>query len=206
MAKKALAVPEEPTTDIDDDERREILLATFSVLVNEADSGDATACAQLMGILNQMPELWSITTSLQARTEEARLYAIEPEDRGRHFTRALIRHEADELRRSLAGPDPTPLERLLCDRVVCCWLQVMYAEREVAWRSKPGTSWRESQYAERQLERSNRMLLRAVKALAMVRRLELPALQVNIGEKQLNQVNVGATRQIGDDQLSLTAS
>ena len=32
-----------------------------------------------------------------------------------------------ELKADLAGPDPSPLERLLVERIVCCWILATYA-------------------------------------------------------------------------------
>ena len=44
------------------------------------------------------------------------------------FTQEMFRRQCQALTRDLAGPDPTPLETLLVDRIVLCWLHLHYAE------------------------------------------------------------------------------
>ena len=44
------------------------------------------------------------------------------------FTQELFRRQCTALTRDLTGPDPTPLETLLVDRIVLCWLHLHYAE------------------------------------------------------------------------------
>src|SRR5262249_18555628 len=51
------------------------------------------------------------------------------------FKEALVRKLA-LMRAELAGPDPTPLERLLVGRVVACWLQVQDADIRYAQGQK----------------------------------------------------------------------
>jgi hypothetical protein len=47
-------------------------------------------------------------------------------------------------------------------------------------------TWAEDKAHRKRIEQAARRFLRAIKALAAVRRLQLPAMQVNIGEKQVN--------------------
>ena len=94
---------------------------------------------------------------------------------------ALTR-KAAALTLELAGPCPTMLERLLVDRVVTGWLQLHYCDLLAA---QAPTS-RQSDYLQRSQERAQRRYLSAIRSLATVRRLLLPALQVNIGAQQVN--------------------
>ena len=52
-----------------------------------------------------------------------------------------------------------------------------------------GLQWAE--FYQRRIDRAQKRFLSAIKALALVRRLQLPAVQVNIGEKQMNIVAQG---------------
>ena len=47
-------------------------------------------------------------------------------------------------------------------------------------------SFREGEYYARRSEQANRQLLKAVQALATVRRLLAPAIQLNVAETQIN--------------------
>jgi hypothetical protein len=88
------------------------------------------------------------------------------------------------LRGELSGPSPTPLERLLVERVVACWLQVQDADIRYAQLGNVPLS--QAEYAQRRMDRAHRRFLSAVKALALVRKLALPVLQVNIAQQQVN--------------------
>lgn len=90
-----------------------------------------------------------------------------------------------KLRRELLGPDPSPLERLLVERVVCCWIAVNGYETRHAQKAGDMTI-PQSEYHQRLTDRAHRRFLSSVKSLAQVRRLALPAIQVNIGDKQVN--------------------
>jgi hypothetical protein len=91
------------------------------------------------------------------------------------------------LKSQIAGPTPTPLEQLLADRIVVCWLQVQQAELRAANRlSKNG--WVLSNAVENRLDKVNRRFLAAVKNLAQIRKLLRPgaSVQVNIAQQQVN--------------------
>src|SRR5205085_2151017 len=104
---------------------------------------------------------------------------------------AMIR-KLELLRAELAGPNPTPLERLLVERVVACWLQVQDADVRYAQAMKQATmAW--SEFHQRRMDRAHRRYLSALKTLAQVRKLALPVLQVNIARKQVNVAGACST-------------
>jgi hypothetical protein len=86
-----------------------------------------------------------------------------------------------QLRAELLGPAPTAVERLLAERVAIGWLEVHTAEYRLAVAD---AEFR--QYWHRQVDHAHRRFLAAVRLLTAVRRLPRPALQVNIGEQQVN--------------------
>ena len=102
---------------------------------------------------------------------------LDDEEKQRLATLELLRGE-------LAGPNPAPLERLLIERVVTCWLQLHYLELLRA--GQDNLSLAQMTFWERCLDRSQNRYLSALKALALVRKLALPVLQVNIAKKQIN--------------------
>jgi hypothetical protein len=72
----------------------------------------------------------------------------------------------------LAGPAPTPLESLLVQRVLICWLRLHLAEFNAGICGTDTTT----EAFQRQLERANRLYLSSVKMLATVRRMAMPVL------------------------------
>lgn len=94
---------------------------------------------------------------------------------------------ADEL----AGPDPTAAELLLAESAAFDWylaqaFRVGYVHRV----GKPGgVSLGHDELSAQRVDRTHKRLLGTLKMLETLRALALPALQVNIGEKQVNVVN-----------------
>ncbi|MBM3980699.1 MAG: hypothetical protein FJ304_10515 [Planctomycetes bacterium] len=77
------------------------------------------------------------------------------------------------------------MERVIVERVVVCWLQVQDAELR-AGRGQKEAIFRQADFNQRRMDATNRRFLAAVKALALVRKLGVPALRVNIAKKQVN--------------------
>ncbi len=104
-----------------------------------------------------------------------------------------VRRQMKRLHAQLAGPSPSALESLLVERIVTCWLHLHCYEKENA-QSLDGQSVDQSKAHGRRVDQAQRRYLSAIKALAQVRRLDLPAVQVNVGQHQniaKKVVNVG---------------
>lgn len=98
--------------------------------------------------------------------------------------RKLVRTDLDGIKTSLLGQSPTPLERLLVDRIAVCWLQVQHADGSyVAELGKAPLEL--GDYLQRRQDRAHKRYLGALKALAQVRRLLSPAVQINVAENQV---------------------
>jgi hypothetical protein len=103
--------------------------------------------------------------------------------------REAMYHELDAIRMELAGPDPTPLERLLADRAATCWLSVNRYEH--SFHKMKDMTLAQAAFHQRKIDRAHARFLTAVRTLAQVRKLALPALQINVAR---NQVNVTESR------------
>ena len=101
--------------------------------------------------------------------------------------RAAANPEADALQRSLEGPAPSPVKRLLAERIVLCRLHVHFLELGVAaaHRSNDVRLAQHNAYQD-WLDRAHRRYVHAIRALAQVRRLLVPVVQVNVGQNQIN--------------------
>ncbi len=94
------------------------------------------------------------------------------------------------IRDDLAGPSPSPLERILCERIALCWFDVYDTERR--YSDQTGVSFKVAAYRESRRDRAHKRFLAACKALATVRRLGVPSLVVNqVVARQ--EVNVGTS-------------
>jgi hypothetical protein len=110
---------------------------------------------------------------------------LAPAGPGTEITRRTIEKEIERKRSEVAGEDPSPLERLLAERVVLCWVAASHADAEYTRKLKEGMSFREGEYYSKRCEQTNRQLLKAIESLARVRRLLTP-MQINIGQNQIN--------------------
>jgi hypothetical protein len=104
----------------------------------------------------------------------------------------------EEMRATLAGKDPSPLEQLLVARIVACWLQVHYADGSYA-QLKGGDPAQHTLMIRRQNAAQQRYL-HAIKALATVRKLLRPSpspvdlLRRTVAEAPAEKVNPTTSR------------
>ncbi len=96
------------------------------------------------------------------------------------------------LRAELGGKNPTPIERLLVERVVACWLQVQDADVRTAQGNDLSLPWAE--YYQRRMNHAHRRYLSALKALALVRKLAVPVLKLDLPPKHVNGSGPGPDR------------
>ena len=84
--------------------------------------------------------------------------------------------------------DAPILERLqLIENIVTAWLFVQRCETRIAFMQGQ-QSMRELEFWERRLSLAHRRYLTACESLAKIRKMNIPALQLNIGDKQINIV------------------
>jgi len=82
-------------------------------------------------------------------------------------------HKTEAMRAALAGPEASPLERLLAARVVLCWLQTSCFDVQII-QARDGNPAR-LKLLLHHLESAHRRQLSAVKMLATIQKLLAPA-------------------------------
>src|SRR5262245_25573287 len=150
-------------------------------LTDRAQKGDEKALPALRELL-QDPEAVDLLGGDLAR--QAQLTLVNKFSGKNLLFRESLRRKLDLLRGELAGSSPTPLERLLVDRVVACWLHLHHLEQIYA--QKESMSLELGSYYQRCISAAQKRYLAAIKTLALVRKLAVPVLQVNIAKKQVN--------------------
>ena len=140
----------------------------FAELRQRANQGDPKAQSVLKQWLDSQPEVWRKIGDLahHAQMEFTRLVT-----KGDFVFGEAIRRRADEMRREIAGPFPTPLELLVVERVVAAWLQVQHVEGQIALADAEIP--RAKFWLQRQLQ-ANRLLHTATKSLLLIRELLPP--------------------------------
>lgn len=97
-----------------------------------------------------------------------------------------LRAELRTLREALRYPSDGPLEELLCRRAALCWMELNRADEQRSYRWADGVSNESADFWDRHVSRLHGDFLRACKTLATVRKLRIPAIQVNVGAQQFN--------------------
>jgi hypothetical protein len=157
----------------------------FDAIFDQAQHGDATALPALREWLSH-PKVLDLVGNL-ARLAQSR--HIDKCAGTNLVYREALPRKLDQLRAELGGPGQSPVEQLLVERVVSCWLHLHVLENTYAQAGPIAPDL--GMYYQRSIYLAQKGYLAAIKTLATVRRLAVPALQVNIGREQVNVLSAG---------------
>ncbi|MBU0607064.1 MAG: hypothetical protein KKI08_04220 [Armatimonadetes bacterium] len=147
-----------------------------------AEKPSAADIEALRKHLKVFPTLWMTCGDLAANMSHAVIEGM----KASAAIKESIRVGREAMRRDL-GYDKSPLlEQMLIDHLLLCWLRLQLAEHTYTYLIAEGGSLNQALFWEKRLSAVQRRYLRAVEALARIRKLALPAIQVNIGDKQVN--------------------
>jgi hypothetical protein len=139
----------------------------FVELVSRANRGDAEALAEVRAILDRNPGVWQEIADLAAHTQAALIRLIAT---GNQVLAESLPKKLEAMKAELQGESPTPLEKILVERIVAGWLQVEFAEAaSIEHARDAGAS-----YWQKRLDQAQHRYLAAVTSLATVRKL-MPA-------------------------------
>lgn len=156
--------------------------AEHADLIRRAEAYDIAAMAELCDEPHDIDEVGFDPGDLGAQAEHDLMRVATPDLT--EFARLSL--YLKQMRTELDGPTPSPIERLLVDRVVTCWLHVSYLETRwvQSWRGDA----KAREHVDRLLGQANRRYVAAIKTLAVVRRLAIPVVQMNLASQQVNLV------------------
>ena len=145
-------------------------LDEIRAVLARAGGGDQAALPRLRALLDET-EMWRRLGDLSAHAELTWIGHVSGTDLG---LREMLARKPGALKAELGGPAPSPLERLLVDRIAINWLMVGHADLEAAG-TKDGDP-RRADLAMKRQTRATQRYATSIKALATVRRLLPPAL------------------------------
>ena len=179
MQEKAIAPLERHQLPADVKER----LDELRELSKKAEGGDEETRQELKTALRQSgPEVISRASDIGRKAQHL---LIETAAAGKPLTECALSGRLDMLREEIAGENPTPLERLLTERVVACWILVELFEALMAAQlSSDGKHRVPMSYLKHMLkwqESANRRYLASIRELARLRKLQsnTPGIQYN---------------------------
>jgi hypothetical protein len=126
------------------------------------------------------PEFWDSWGDLARCAENMLIRNIAGKDL---LIREALPRKLEAMRAELAGPVPSALESLVVARIAAGWLHLSHLEASYA--GKDGMSVELATYYQRSISAAQKRYLAAMRTLAMIRKHALPALQVNVAQRQL---------------------
>jgi hypothetical protein len=153
----------------------------------------------LRKILDEQPAIWKAVGNASALAERAWLELLAD---GNKLALECIPRHLRELKAELAGPRPSPLEKLLVDLVGVAWLAANYGEIAAA---SPAGGCQQAALRLRQAESGQKRLLGAVRTLALVREL-LPQPGLPVAGEPAGVEAGGSSRQAGQGPASAVSA
>jgi hypothetical protein len=140
--------------------------ARIQSVLERARAGDREALPELRRILDERPGIWKHYGALAAHARNAWIGLISGADLA---LQESLDRQAEALKQELTGTDSSPLETLLIERIVACWLQMAFADLTAARAGE--ISLAQSNEIRKRQDSAHRRYITAVGALAMTRRL-----------------------------------
>jgi hypothetical protein len=138
-------------------------------LLKRAAQGDLSSLPELRQALDADASLWRQYGDLAAHAEASLILLAA----GSNLLLAeSLQRKLKALKDELGGESPSPLNRLLIERVTATWLQVSYFDGLLT--QAKGASEAQAKMLQRQQDAAHRRHLTAVKTLATVRKLLKP--------------------------------
>ena len=160
------------------------LFAELRPLIGRAQAGDEEASFAIRNILEEEPNL--AHTIVEVATRKTERVLLDKTSGDNVLLREALSLRLEAMREEIAGPNSSPLERLLAERIVTCRMQLEQAEVLYAGRLGKLTI-SQDEYHQRRVDRLHKLYLSAIRELAQVRKLLKPHVtQVNLAEKQVN--------------------
>ena len=175
--------PKKPDSTVENNESTSELIedsGKLMALIDRAQDGDKEALPVLRRVLDETPRIARFV-DLARDVERSIVEKISGND---VFTQEAIPRNLKAMRKEIAGESPSPLERLLAERITVCWLELQYFEAIYA-QNLGKLTITQSDYHQRRIDKAHRRYLSSIKALAQIRKMG-PAVQINIAEQQIN--------------------
>jgi hypothetical protein len=144
---------------------------------------------ELRRFFDDDPELWRTTGNMARRTLDHLLRTYYSQSA---YVRECVSRRIKEMREELAYEESHPLEQILIEQILVCWVNLYVLEINSATKLCESHSTETGLYWDKRLTGAQRRFGRASETLARVRKLSrnTPALQFNIAGSGGQQVNV----------------
>ena len=129
-------------------------------LIDRAQDGDRNALPALRRVLDEEPRIARFV-DLARNVERSLIKNMSGDDM---FSQEAIPRNLKAMRKEIGGENPSPLERLLAERITVCWLELQYFQALYAQHSGD-LSITQSDYHQRRIDKAHRRYLSSIKSL-----------------------------------------
>jgi hypothetical protein len=141
---------------------------------------DPDDVAELRKALREEPGTWRAAGDM---LDHAQDQVIQSMASGYAVIEESTRRGKEELREELSEPTDGPLEQLMIQEVILCWLHHSHTVRRMQSVTMEGTyTTKDGTYWEKRVAASQRRYIRAMKSLARVRKLNV-SVQINVAQQ-----------------------
>jgi hypothetical protein len=165
-------------------------LAELRELSKRAEAGEKGARQELKQKLRESsPQVIARASDVGRKAQHL---LISTAAAGEPLTELALSARLDMMREEIVGENPTPLEVLLTERVVSCWMLVTLFDVLMSaqlWKETPKEKRSPPSYLKHMIrwqESATRRYLAAIKGLVQVRKLIRPSVQINYARQQVN--------------------
>jgi hypothetical protein len=147
---------------------------TRRVLMSKgSDDVEAASRAEESGRLRAEGDFEALMRRYRADTAQNAMDMLISEITDDPFRRECLRRNAVRLQKELAGDHPSPIERILAERVAVCYLDTYYSDMLAISNS----NLVHGDITQRRQDRAQRRYLQAIRALAECRKIEASTIQ-----------------------------
>jgi hypothetical protein len=164
----------------------------FIEQANSKELSDAEL-ERVRSILAKNPEAWKMLGDLFAQVRFVATSNLLSNRAAYESIHAGVR----QMRKDLLAEGCSETERLLIENILTCWVQCSTLGRRLEMLTSAEHHMDVGAYWDRRYSAAQARFIRAVESLARIRKLKLPNVQLNLGEKQINVSSSHVGQQIG---------
>jgi len=157
----------------------------FMALVEGAyvEKPDKKDLQKIREFLVDFPELCKAVFGLAEAVQETLVKNMFDQD----VPKIAIEEYTVTVREEFGYHDAPIMEKLLIENIVIAWLRMYWLEYQLVLRmGQQQINYASTEFWERRLTMAQKRYLRACETLAKIRKMAVPAFQLNIGDKQIN--------------------
>jgi len=155
-----------------------------------ARRGDERILPYLRKTLDEHPEIWQEYGDLGRQAQRILVEMAGGKDL--LLKECVIRH-AEALKEDLAGAAPSPLEKVLVERAVACWLRIQYLDA-LEHQAPAGESIKITEFRMRQQQQAHRHFMETVKMLSTVRKAVPKVVKVEMSREPAPEAKTEGSR------------